>query len=115
MSPEHIDQALTVGVQIAALEDSDDRELAQLATRLRSELLATDADRVDPVRTGDAPPGTKGLEVLALGHLVVQVASIPALRRVVAALRDYVARQPVRSVKLTIDGDVLEVTAVSDE
>src|SRR4051794_24138299 len=105
---------LNLGVEIVALEDSDDRELAELGRRLRTELLATDAQRVEAVRSGQAPVGSKGLEVLALGHLIVVMGrSIPALRGLIGALRDYVAHQPVRSVKITIGDDVLEVTAVS--
>jgi hypothetical protein len=105
-----------VGVEIVPLEDSDVGELTELGGRLRSDLLAARADSVEPVSAGAAPEGAKGLEVLALGQFVVGVVrSIPMLGKIVAVLRDYVARQPVRSVKIALDGDVLEVTAVSGE
>jgi hypothetical protein len=110
------DALVVVGVEITPLEDSDEREVAELGGRLRSDLRQTSATRVEAVSVGSAPVGSKGFEVLALGHFVVELArSAPALRKVVAVLRDYVARQPVRSVKISLDGDVLEVTAVSSE
>ena len=108
--------SVLMGVEITPLEDSDEREVAELGGRLRSDLRQTPATRVEAVSVGSAPAGSKGFEVLALGHFVVEIAnSVPALRKVVSVLREYVARQPVRSVKISLDGDVLEVTAVSSE
>ena len=110
------DALVTVGVEITPLEDSDKRELTELGNRLRRDLGQTPATRIEAVSVGSAPTGSKGLEVLALGHFVVEISrSVPALRKVVAVLRDYVIRQPVRSVKISLDGDVLEVTAASSE
>jgi hypothetical protein len=110
------DALVMLGLEINPLEDSDKREIAELGNRLRRDLGQTSATRVEAVSTGSAPTGSKGLEVLALGHFVVEIArSVPALRKVVAVLWDYVVRQPVRSVKISLDGDVLEVTAASSE
>jgi hypothetical protein len=110
------DALVVVGVEITPLEDSDEREVADLGGRLRADLRQTPATRIEAVSAGSAPPGAKGLELLALGHFVVEIArSVPALRDVIAVLRDYVVRQPVRSVKISLDGDVLEVTAASGE
>jgi hypothetical protein len=110
------DTLMLVGLQIVPLEDADDREVEELGHRLRSDLLTAPVTHVGSVSAGAAPEGSKGLEVLALGQFVVGlVRSVPGLRKVVGVLRDFVAGQPVRSIKITLDGDVLEVTAVSGE
>jgi|1186.fasta_scaffold101962_2 hypothetical protein len=107
---------VSLGIEIIGLDDCDRQEMAQLGRRLRSELLETDATSVDEVRVSEAPPGTKGFEIVALGSLVLQIVhSVGGLGGVVGVVRDYVARQPVRSVKITIDDDVLELTAASPE
>ena len=71
-------------------------------------------DEVRPVAAGEAPEGAKGIELLALGGLLIKLAqSAQVLRQVVDAVRDWVGRTGARSVKLTVDGDVLAVTGAS--
>jgi hypothetical protein len=65
-------------------------------------------------RAGSAPPGTRAVDFLALGTLVVtMVRSSEMLRAVVGALQSWLAASRQRSVKLELDGDVLEVTGLS--
>ena len=56
------------------------------------------------------------MELLALGGLVVQFILQPGvLTSIVDGVRSWLQRQSARSVKLTLDGDSLEVTGVSSE
>jgi len=103
-----------LSVELQAGPDADAEELAQLAGRLRAELLDLDVDAVRlPVR-GEAPGDAKGAGLLAAGELVVGlVASPPVLASVIDAVRSWLGRNRARSVKLTLGGDALEVSGVS--
>ena len=96
--------------------DSDAEELAELTRRLREQLLELDVDAVEPATGGEAPAGSKGVELLAIGGLVIQFAmKSEVLKSVVDATTAWLGRQQGRSVKLTLDGDTLEVTGVSSD
>jgi hypothetical protein len=96
--------------------DSDAEELAELTRRLRGQLLELDVDAVQPATGGEAPAGSKGVELLAIGGLVIQFAmKSEVLKSVVDATTAWLGRQQGRSVKLTLDGDTLEVTGVSSD
>ena len=96
--------------------DSDAEELAELTRRLRGQLLELDVDTVEPATGGEAPAGSKGVELLAIGGLVIQFAmKSEVLKSVVDATTAWLGRQQGRSVKLTLDGDTLEVTGVSSD
>jgi len=96
--------------------DSDAEELAELTRRLRGELLDLDVDAVEPATAGAAPAGAKAVELLAIGGLVIRFAMrSEVLRSVVDATGAWLSRQQGRSVKLTLDGDTLEVTGVSSD
>ena len=96
--------------------DSDAEELAELTRRLRGQLLELDVDAVEPATAGEAPAGSKGVELLAIGGLVIQFAmKSEVLKSVVDATTAWLGRQQGRSVKLTLDGDTLEVTGVSSD
>ncbi len=103
-----------LSVELQAGPDTDAEELARLAGWLRAELLDLDVDAVrQPVR-GDAPGDAKGAGLLAAGELVVGlVASPPVLTSVIDAVRSWLGRNRARGVKLTLDGDALEVSGVS--
>lgn len=93
---------------------ADDEERTLLAGRLRRELLDADVDAVEPVAAGPAPDGSKGVELAAVGALLVSLAP-NALTAVVDLVRRWLGNRDGRSVKLTIDGDTIEVTGVSTE
>jgi hypothetical protein len=92
--------------------DSDDEERWQLATKLRSVLLDLDVDAIDPVPREPAPDETKGAEVAEAGSMIVTLAPT-MLSTVVQVIRGWLGHRGTRSVKLTLDGDTLEVTGVS--
>src|ERR1700712_2496005 len=101
---------------VEAGRDYDDEELFQLTQGLRAELLELDVDAVGLGSEGEAPDGAKGLELLAIGGLVGKFALNSAgLKSVVDTTTAWLGRQGARSVKLSLDGDTLELTGVSSD
>jgi anthranilate phosphoribosyltransferase len=95
-------------------QDADVEEIAELTRQLRRGLLELDVDAVEPVPGGQAPPGAKAGEALALGGLMVSLVNASGvLASVVAAIQSWVVGHGPRSVKLELDGDVLEVSGIS--
>jgi hypothetical protein len=103
-----------LSVELQAGPDTDAEELAQLADRLRAELLDLDVEAVRQPARGEAPEDAKGAGLLAAGKLVVGlVASPEVLASIIAGIRSWLGRNRGRSAKLTLDGDALEVSGVS--
>jgi hypothetical protein len=100
-------------LQVLPVADSDAEELADLAERLRAELLGVDAASVGPLTAEAAPAGAKGLGALA-GWLAVQFGTVDGLRAVVAAVRGWTTRTG-RVVEVSIGGDALKVTGVTSQ
>jgi hypothetical protein len=109
---EHV---AVVGVQVAVGPDGDADEVARATLQLRRELLNLDVTAVEMPRAGEPPPGSKAVDVAALGALVVNLADSQLLAAVVAAVRSWLAGSPRRSVKLQLGGDALELTGVSSK
>ena len=89
-----------------------------LASDLRLELLELDVDSVSSVAAEPAPAGSKGMELVAVGALLVRVAdSLPVVNTVVTTLRQWLARASSsgRSLKITVDGRTLELSAATAE
>jgi hypothetical protein len=103
-----------LSVEVQAGSDTDTDELAQLAGRLRAEFLDLDVDAIrQPVRW-EAPEDAKGAGLLTAGELVVGlVASPEVLASIINTARSWLGRNRAHSVKLTLDGDALEVSGVS--
>lgn len=100
-----------LAIQMLAEPDTDQEELAELTFRLQAELLELDVAMVEPADSGPAPGDSKGLSAAAAGALVVRFAlRADILRSVVSGVRSWARRQHVYSVKLTLDGDSLEIT-----
>jgi len=96
---------------------SDDERLEELSLRLAQELRELDVDAVAAAGDGEAPEGSRSALAAVAGALVVSMRPTTAqLFSVVAAIRDWLRRSPVqRTVKVTIEGDTLELTGASDE
>ena len=105
----------TLGLQVAAGPDTDAEEVAEATLQLRRELLDLDVDSVELVKAGEAPAGSKAVELAALGALAVSVAQSQLLGPVLAAIRSWLGGAPQRSIKLELDGDVLELTGLSSK
>jgi hypothetical protein len=108
------DQVAALHLQVDGGADADDEEVAELTQALRQELLQLDVEAVEPAVGGEVPPGAKAVEALAVGGLIVSlVKSAGMLGAVVDTVQSWLARLGSRSVKLELDGDVLEVTGIS--
>ena len=104
-------------VRLQLVEDGADAErLDTLTGYLRSELLQLDVEDVSRVQAGDAPPGARAIDVVALGGLIVSLGrTATGLKEVVATVRRWLAGGDGvrRTVKIEIDGDTLELSEVS--
>lgn len=110
------DETSELAAVLDAGPDYEGEELFQLTQGLRGELLELDVDAVGLGAEGDAPDGAKGAELLAIGGLVVKFALNSAvLKSVVDTTVAWLGRQKARSVKLTLDGDTLELSGVSSD
>jgi hypothetical protein len=107
------ERSATLGIQLAVGPDTDAEEVAEATLRLRRELLDLDVEAVELARAGEPPPGTRAVELTELGALLVTVAQSQLLGPVLAAVRSWLAGSPQRSIKLELDGDVLELSGVS--
>ena len=86
----------------------DDALLDDETIDLREELLNLDVVDVRRPGGGDAPAGTRGGEAVLLGALLIPL-STETIRSVVRATEAWVSRRRDRSVRLTLDGDTLEL------
>src|SRR5262249_31747798 len=97
-------------------QGADAERLAVLAGYLRGELLRLDVEEVTALPAGEAPPGARGIDVAAVGALLVAVGqSAGGLASVVVTIRDWLRRGggTPRSVRLELDGDALELGQAS--
>ncbi len=89
--------------------------MTEATLQLRQELLEFDVDAVELAHVGEPPPGTRAVDFVALGALVVTLANSKILSAVVGALGAWVGRQPQRSIKLKLGGDDIELSGVSSD
>ncbi len=103
-----------LGLSIETDSEADAEELAKLAVDLREQLLELDIESADPATGGQAPPGTRAGEVFAAGAVTVMLAlSKKLLTALTETVQSWVSLSGGRSVKLELDGDVLEVTGIT--
>lgn len=103
-----------LSIELQAVPDTDVEELAQLTDRLRAELLDLDVDAVQQPARGEVPEDAKGAGLAMVGQLLVRLVTSPeVLVSIIGGVRSWLGRNRVRSVKLTLDGDTLEVSGVS--
>jgi hypothetical protein len=92
--------------------NTDAQEVSALTAQLRQRLLELDVERVELVRSSDIPIGAKPVDAVTIGALTVTLA--PALvQAVVELVKSWLGSRPVRSAKVTIDGDSIELTHAS--
>jgi Effector Associated Constant Component 1 len=109
MRDESVRLRVDVGLGLAA----DPVELDDETMRLREELLQLDVDAVERPRAGPAPEGTRAGEAAVLGTLVVAVGR-ELIGSVIRSIEAWFTRSHSHSVKLTLDGDCIELSKVSD-
>lgn len=111
MAAEEISLRVDLGSSVL-----DDDALGECAAMLAEELADLDVNDVEAAAAGDAPPGTKGLELLAVSGLVVRFfRSRKLLDKLVDTLREWLDRNDADTVRLEIDGDVIEIKGASDD
>lgn len=99
--------------------DATAEETEGLTQGLRSELLGLEeVAEVSRGTAGPPPPGTRGLDVAALGALVVAVEpTIGAISRIVSVVRDWLAHrggdQTGQTVRITVKGQSIELGAAT--
>jgi hypothetical protein len=101
-----------LAIQVGSGPDADPEELATAAGQLREGLLELDIDNVELERTEAPPVGSKAVDLVEIGSLIVTAAQ-SQLGQVVAVIGSWLASRPERTVRLEIDGDVLELRGVS--
>jgi hypothetical protein len=97
---------------------SDPARLDELTTRLREELLDLDVDDVERVSGGEAPDGSRAIELAAIGALLVTMQQSGELvAKVVNTIRAWLKRdpEPTRKVQITLGDRTIELTAASNE
>jgi hypothetical protein len=109
------EQPAVLGVQVGVGPDGDAEEVARATLQLRRELLDLDVDVVEVPTAGEPPPGSRAVDVAALGALVVNLTDPQLLAAVVAAVRSWLVGSARRSIKLQLGGDALELTGVSSK
>jgi hypothetical protein len=103
-------------VQFGIGREAEADEVAEATFRLRRELLELDVEAVEPTLGGEAPQGSRAVDLVGLGVLVVTVARSEVLSGVVSAIQTWLAgRHSGGTVRLEIAGDVLELTGVSSD
>jgi hypothetical protein len=94
-----------------ALAGADAEEVDEATRDLQRELSELDVE-VSRRAAGDPPPGTRAIEVAALGSLVMKVGST-AVGPVARVLQGWLARRSGRTIKLTLGGDSIEISGGS--
>ena len=108
---------VTVATHLLLQLSADEEELERGALRLRDELSALDVDRVEPAPGVDVPPDARGVTAAGLGALLVSLnPTVGLLTAVVATVSGWLSRPgAAHSVRLEVDGDVLELTGTSSK
>ncbi len=74
-----------------------------------------DIERVDRPSAGPAPADARGIDLAIVGQLIIELGKVgPILGQVVAVVQAWAARSPDRTAKLTIGGDSLELTGMTE-
>jgi hypothetical protein len=112
-----VDNVTELSLKINSMSESEDEELELITRRLREEILKLDVENVDLVKAGETPKGARSGDVVALGSLLVTLATsggvIPSL---INTVQSWLGRtEKGHSITLEIDGDKLEVTGISSQ
>jgi hypothetical protein len=110
MSEADIALRLEIGLE----DDAESVDLQDESLGLRRELLELDVQAVGRPGGEAAPPGTRAVEALVFGTLLVH-AGREAIGSVMHAVEGWVSRRAGRSIKITLDGDTIELTNVADD
>jgi hypothetical protein len=104
---------ITLELRVTVGDGADAEFAAAAAGQLREELLELDVETVESLPAGPAPPGTRAVDLVAIGGMVISFARSGLLSNVIDVVRTWLRAEPERSITLEIDGDVLSLTGVS--
>jgi hypothetical protein len=94
--------------------DADTERLDEITQQLREELLRLDVDSVTAPSAGEAPPGSKGLELATIGALIVTLrGGVELAEKIVAVVRSWLRHAPPtsgRTVTMTVGGKTITFT-----
>jgi hypothetical protein len=109
-----VERLVQLDVRIEAEADADREELVGLAVRLRDWLLPVGVESVGFVAAGPALSGTRSAGMFVAGVLTVLFArSSELLAKLIDVVQSWLSSSGARSVRLELDGDVLEVTGIT--
>jgi hypothetical protein len=97
-------------------DGADDERIDALTRMLRREIDELDVERVTTLRAGEAPEGTRGLDMAVVGGLLVTLGQAAhALGPVLGAIQAWLSRSPgpARTIRVELAGDVLEISQAS--
>lgn len=97
-------------------EGADPERLDTLSSYLRDELRELDVEDVTALPAGPPPPGSRAIDVAAIGGLLVALGpSVQAIKPVVAAVIRWLGRGggTRRTVRMEIGGETLELADAS--
>jgi len=103
-------------VTIRVAEEGADADRAdQLAGHLRDELRELDVADVTRAPGGAPPPGTRAVDVAAVGALLVTLGgAASSINDIITVVRAWLPRGSApRTVRVEVDGDVLELSNAS--
>ena len=106
-----------IRVEFKSSPDADPSELDAMTRALRAEILEVDeVDRVEQPAAGPAPSGSKGLDVAAIGALVVGVApGVQAVAKVFEVVRAWLANRSSSTPPLQMSIGDKSITVVADK
>lgn len=106
-----------IRVEFVSGPDADPEEIDALTRALRAEILEVDeVDRVEQASAGPAPEGSKGLDVAAIGALVVGVApGVQAVAKVIEVVRSWLANRSPSTPPLQMSIGDKSITVVADK
>jgi Effector Associated Constant Component 1 len=112
---EHGDRPLELSLVLQPAPGAGAEEAERLGRRLRDELRGADLWEVEAVPGPPPPPGARAVDAASLTELLVTLsAGGGVFVTVLATVRDWLGRQGGgHSIKVTIDGDTLELTNAS--
>lgn len=99
------------------IHDPDVERLDELSSVLRRELLDLGVDDVERASAGEAPDGTRGIDVAAIGVLLVAFQEpLVAVTAIVGAIRGWMSStRGANAVELTIGDQTLKIDSASRE
>ncbi|MER7609171.1 hypothetical protein [Nocardioides sp. NPDC127503] len=99
------------------IHDPDVERLDELSSVLRRELLDLGVDDVERASAGEAPAGTRGIDVAAIGVLLVAFQEpLVAVTAIVGVIRGWMSStRGANAVELTIGDQTLKIDSASRE